>query len=367
MESMVRTGNETVDRLSRLRITGNVIPQAWYKTIRKETGKPYLNAIVILSDFVYWYRAAEIRDEGSGDLIGYRKRFKADLLQRSYQQLADQFGITKRDATNAVIALEKLGVVTRVFRTLQIGGMATPNVLFLALDVEVLEKLTYPEKVHPEISEAENGELSSGEPEQSLGEGEKLTPLFYQENPSAGGCHRFGGDVPPERGRGIPQMRGRVPPESGTRPTETGETNTEITYKDYNTDYPILSYRQVKEQFKMQIEYPILAFDQERAKMGTEELDELIEVAVDVLMSNAKTLRVNREDKPAALVQEQYRRLTMFHIRYVLNSLQEMKTKAKNIRAVMMTALYNAVNTMNMSYENLYQHNQGIKAKIKEI
>lgn len=74
MDSDFTTGNRTVDRMSRINITGNIIPAAWYKTIRKSTGKPYLNAIVILSDIVYWYRAAEIRDEGSGQFIGFRKR-----------------------------------------------------------------------------------------------------------------------------------------------------------------------------------------------------------------------------------------------------------------------------------------------------
>ena len=103
MEPIYQTGNDTVDRLSRIRFTGNVIPPAWYRTILRDTGKPYLIAIVILSDIVYWYRAAEVRDEGSGQLLGYRKRFKADLLQRSYQQIAEQFGITKRDAANAVL------------------------------------------------------------------------------------------------------------------------------------------------------------------------------------------------------------------------------------------------------------------------
>lgn len=92
----------------------------------RDTGKPYLIAIVILSDIVYWYRAGRGTDEGSGQLLGYRKRFKADLLQRSYQQMADQFGITKRDATNAVVELEKLGVVRRVFRTLTSNGQSTP-------------------------------------------------------------------------------------------------------------------------------------------------------------------------------------------------------------------------------------------------
>ena len=109
---------------------------------------------------MYWYRAAEVRDEGSGQLLGYRKRFKADLLQRSYQQMADQFGITKRDATNAVVELERLGVVRRVFRTLTINGQTVPNILFLELDADVLEQITFPEecvtKQEPEAKKEEN-------------------------------------------------------------------------------------------------------------------------------------------------------------------------------------------------------------------
>ena len=65
-------------------------------------------------------------------------------LQRNYQQIADQFGISKRDASNAIVELEKLGVVKRIFRKLNMGGIIIPNVLFLALDVEVLKRLTFP-------------------------------------------------------------------------------------------------------------------------------------------------------------------------------------------------------------------------------
>lgn len=147
MKNPFETGSPTVERMSRLQISGNVIPIAWYKTIRKATGKPNLNAIIILADIVYWYRPVEIRDEATGQLSGLKKRFHADLLQRSYQQIADQFGITKRDATNTVVELEKLGVVTRVFRTIKAGGQLIPNVLFLDLDVDVLEELTYPEQM----------------------------------------------------------------------------------------------------------------------------------------------------------------------------------------------------------------------------
>lgn len=309
MEGIFSTGNETVDRLSRIQITGNVIPSAWYRTIRKETGKPYLNAIVILSDIVYWYRAAEVRDEGSGQLLGYKKKFKADLLQRSYAQLAEQFGISKRDATNAIVELEKLGVIKRVFRTLTVNGQAVPNVLFLSLDVEVLEYLTFPER----------------------------------------GCHLNLGYLPPESESGITGI-GEIPHENQRVPlTEMSETNTEITYKEYQKEYPIESYQNVKEEFKEQIEYEILKHDNQ---MDVGVLDELVEISVEILTSNAEFIRVNRENKPAVLVKRQYRKINMFHIQYVMSSLQKTDRRVRNIRAVIVTALYNSVNTINSFYEN---------------
>ena len=141
------TGSPIVDRMCRLQFTGNVIPAAWYRTIIRDNGKPNLTAIIILSDVVYWYRPVEIRDELTGQLCGFKKKFKADILQRNYQQLADQFGISKREAVNAVVELEKIGVVKRVFRTVRKGGMRNSNVLFLELNVDVLIQLTYPENL----------------------------------------------------------------------------------------------------------------------------------------------------------------------------------------------------------------------------
>lgn len=334
MEAIYKTGNETVDRLSRLHITGNIIPSAWYRTIRRETGKPYLNAIVILSDIVYWYRAAEIRDEGSGQLLGYRKRFKADLLQRSYQQMADQFGISKRDATNAVVELEKLGVIRRVFRTLTAGGQLIPNVLFLELNVDVLEQLTYPE----EYQEKEDYDMEGQTYERSAEE-----------------CHSKKRDVSPDKERGITYLSG-ISPQTRERPvTVNRETNTETTYREYDTDYLILSYQEEKERFEKQIEYDILKRD-----YGDRiELEELVTVAVEVLTSTARTIRVNREEKPAELVKGRYRQLNMFHIQYVLECMSETETRARNIRAVMITALYNAASTMENHYNNLYQYHLG--------
>lgn len=164
---MKGSGNEIVDMVGRISITGNIIPQIWYKTITHPSGKPYLEAIVILSDIVYWYRPTEVRDERTGEVIAYRKRFKADLLQRSYADLAQQFGISKREATNAVVALEKIGVVRRHLRTIDVNGTKTANVLFLELVPKALLALTCgevtPLTFKSDTSHFQKGDLSRSE------------------------------------------------------------------------------------------------------------------------------------------------------------------------------------------------------------
>lgn len=140
------TGNSKVDAMAAMHLTGNVIPQIWYKNILRENGKPDLLAIIILADICYWYRPAELRDERTGQFLGYAKKFKdKDLLQRSYAQFADMFGESKRSITDAIVRLEKLGVIRRVFRTLDIGGTRYNNVLFIDLFPERLYQITYPE------------------------------------------------------------------------------------------------------------------------------------------------------------------------------------------------------------------------------
>ena len=52
MAYLYGSGHETVDRMANIAITGNVVPQTWYRTILRETGKPHLLAIMILSDLV---------------------------------------------------------------------------------------------------------------------------------------------------------------------------------------------------------------------------------------------------------------------------------------------------------------------------
>lgn len=141
---MYTTGNVKVDYMAQFQLTGNITPQIWYKTITRNNGKPHLLAIAILSDIVYWYRPVEVRDESTGHLISYEKKFKANILQRSYAQFAELLGESKRSIIDAIIRLEELGVIKRVFQTVEISGTKYNNVLFIDFFPDQLYKLTYP-------------------------------------------------------------------------------------------------------------------------------------------------------------------------------------------------------------------------------
>jgi len=156
---MLKTGNETTDNLIGVQFTGNVIHQNWYKTILMDNGKPDAISIMILADIVYWYRPSEIRDETTGQTVGFSKKFKSDLLQRSYESFSEKMGFTKRQVQESIKRLEAVGVITRIFRTVKFGDLICYNVLHIKLNFEDLMDITFGDKsysvmCHPTQEEA---------------------------------------------------------------------------------------------------------------------------------------------------------------------------------------------------------------------
>lgn len=126
------TPTNTVVAIGQINLTGNVTPASWWRHITLPSGRPDQTAITLLAEIVYWYRPSEVRDEITGALVGYRKRFHGDKLQRSYQAFADQFGFSKREATDALKRLRDAGLITLELRTVQTSeGMTLSNVLFV--------------------------------------------------------------------------------------------------------------------------------------------------------------------------------------------------------------------------------------------
>lgn len=137
------TGNTTVDAIGQLHMEGNILPHVWFDHIKFDNGKPDLVGIVILSEIIYWYRPFHVKDEVTGQFISVKKRFKADLLQRHYDSFAEQFGISKRQAREAIIRLEDAGLVKRHFRTIDANNTKLNNVLFIELKHENVIAMTF--------------------------------------------------------------------------------------------------------------------------------------------------------------------------------------------------------------------------------
>lgn len=131
------------------------------------------------------------------------------------------------------------------------------------------------------------------------------------------------------------------------------DTNTKISPEIINKEYSILSYQEELEQFRKQIDYDAIRLDM---PYQAEQLDEIVSLAVEVLTTTKPTIRVNKEERQAYLVQAQFRKLNMGHIRYVLDCLAHNTTEVRNIKAMLITSLYNAVSTMGSYYMARVQH-----------
>ena len=140
--SLFSTGHDVVDQVGSVHLEGNILPTSWFSTFVLESGKPDLNAIVVLSEIVYWHRPTVVRDEYSGQVVRVKKKFKSDLLQRSYQSFSDQYGFSKQQVKEAFDRLEKCGVLKRHFRTIEANNQKYNNVLFIELITPVLFEMT---------------------------------------------------------------------------------------------------------------------------------------------------------------------------------------------------------------------------------
>ncbi|EFH3106759.1 replication protein [Escherichia coli] len=137
--------------IGQINISGNVTPANWWKHIRLPSGRPDATAIALLSEIVYWYRPTELRDEHTGALLGYRKRFQGDKLQRSYQAFAEQFGFGKRETADALKRLRDAGFITLDLRTVEmLDGVKCSNILFVGINPQAVAAITTPSSVSPE-------------------------------------------------------------------------------------------------------------------------------------------------------------------------------------------------------------------------
>ena len=111
---------------------------------------------------------------------------------------------------------------------------------------------------------------------------------------------------------------------------------------------------EVREEVKESIEY-----EQLRQELPYDDVESLLELIVDVMSSTASTMRIGGEVLPVDAVRQRFRQLDSEHIKYIIDSLRQTTTKINNIRAYLLTALYNAPITIVPYYSAAVRHDFG--------
>jgi len=394
---IMSSGNSAVDSMGEVPITGNITPPIWYKRILLDTGKPDFVAVTLLSDIVYWYRPMEVRDEATGFVSRLQKRFKGDLLQRSYRQYENQYGIKKRIVKEAMDRLEKQGLIRREFRDITLENKTKlMNVMYIDI---------FPEKI-AEISRDEITQETSGPTVQRSeieNEEVKITPVEITVKSSNNEASNKGGTkyrtTSPEKS--YDPIRNNVPPhtENGGEVirndeggiTEIRGTNTENTTEITNGDYSVTSSLGIEEPLKVliysamkskfpkqaivkcvtmgpdgQINYKESYIHLIRLKVRYEGMirDELfknrkgmIDGIINIIADMAITTPpdgvewINGRAYPYEVVRNRLLEIDFDVLSHVLMKLKETKTQIKSLRRYILTTIYNAFDEMDISLQ----------------
>lgn len=108
--------------------------------------------------------------------------------------------------------------------------------------------------------------------------------------------------------------------------------------------------RIVKENISYETLYSNLPIMQRRM------LDEMVELMVEVLAVNRKVLRIGGTDYPYQLVKNRFLCIGPDHVEYVLHCLEQTASRIGNIKAYILTTLFNATATMDTYYTMAVQH-----------
>lgn len=94
----------------------------------------------------------------------------------------------------------------------------------------------------------------------------------------------------------------------------------------------------------------------EKNKGDKPEIDEILAIMTDVVCSKKATIRANGEEFPKEVVKSVFLKLDEGHIDYVLTAMKKNTSEVRNIRAYLITALYNAPQTIESYHRSWVNH-----------
>ena len=90
-------------------------------------------------------------------------------------------------------------------------------------------------------------------------------------------------------------------------------------------------------------------------------LYQIVDLLVDTCATKRKMLHIAGDDKPAEVVRSRFMKLNADHICFVLKCLAENSSPIRNMKQYLLASLYNALTTMQLSYQNQTNHDLAIR------
>ena len=144
-----------------------------------------------------------------------------------------------------------------------------------------------------------------------------------------------------------------IPAQRNTEQEITQEEKTNLSnYQSINLDGMdgIDMRSRYEELIRDNLELDILA---QNSRLDMDRINEMVEIMLDVVCSTKPTIRINGEDMPQQVVKSQFLKLNSSHIEYILDAMRDCPSDIRNIRAYMLTVLYNASLTIDNYYSAL--------------
>mgnify|MGYP000425523881 FL=1 len=178
------------------------------------------------------------------------------------------------------------------------------------------------------------------------------TVFEIYEQPQPVSPHRENPDVdnPDMENPHMENPHGENPAQLNTNQVITNERNNSLrNYQSINLDGMdrMDEREQYRELIRDNLEIDIRSQDR---RYDLDRVNEIVEIMLDAVCSTSPTIRINGEDMPQPVVKSRFLKLDSGHIDYVLQAMNDCPSDIRNIRAYLLTALYNASLTIDNYY-----------------
>lgn len=124
---------------------GILIPHAWFSQVLTKSGAPDMTAIILLSEIVYWHRLMPVYEKN--ELIGYKKKFEGNKLQKQTKDFAKKFGWSSKTINEALNRLVELQLITREFKDVHLENYVAQERQYIDIVPQNLIKITFEAEV----------------------------------------------------------------------------------------------------------------------------------------------------------------------------------------------------------------------------